>query len=26
MGFVKKHRSGDGERKLFYDYPAGEKL
>jgi len=26
MGFVGKYRSGDGERKLFFDYPAGEKL
>jgi len=26
MGFVRKYKSGDGERKLFCDYPAGEKL
>jgi len=26
MSFVGKHMSGKEERKLFFDYPAGEKL
>jgi len=26
MGFVGKRKSGDGEKKFFFDYPEREKL